>query len=285
MSKRRFRNQPVLIGTVTGKNFKGEVGRNGLHELKVRANGNNIKVAPLWENENKDTNKFLNGLEEGQTVKIGGSLNQRFWDGNAFIEVQPYGTGSINPTTEAESSVAAVEGDVFKFDANEVKYTEDGLPYGSLKMIVFDQYNRETRKSDLTPAQVLANEIKRQIEWTKENTDKDTKNYDDLITTLEADDSVATVHHIYNELIENVPNLRFYQIALFDLTFEGKVGERLINEVNEKDNISVGVRIVNRQETDEFGYATDFKTELQLAKLRSINEKAKVEEVSTSGGW
>ena len=166
MGDSQFRNQGTVVGRLDGTNFKSEVGRNGIGNLTLNADGDKIQIA-LWGREDGSTKDFLDTLEKGTKYEARGNIDMRTDDENTYVSVQPYNTDGVARTEKEEDAVALLSGDVFDWD---LKYNDNGEPEGEIQLLVFNTYNRDG-DDDLTRAEVLIKELEGQIEYINENND------------------------------------------------------------------------------------------------------------------
>ena len=275
MGDSQFRNQATVIGTLQNVNMKPEVGQNGLGELSLKADGNDIKIN-LWGKQDGSTEKFIMGLDEDERYEAKGEVDINITDdGGKFLSVQPYTTNGITPSNEEEDAVAIVAGDIFDWD---LEYDANGDPQGEVKLMVYNTYNRDG--GNFSKDEVLKMELENQIEYLKkEYPDKPTKGFEDTLKELKADGSTMNCIEKYKEVIENT-KARLFKIDLLTIDVEGQTAERMANEgVAIGDNITLGTVIIDQMVTDRYGMAKGNERGLKAEMFYGINESAGADSV------
>lgn len=287
----RFRSNATIVGKVTNTSYEKKVSNRtgkeyGRGNISVDAGGDRARI-DLFDN-NGSLENFLDGLKNGEVIEGQGTLEISEWDGNKYVNIQPFSANGVNRTTDTnEKIVVALEGDIYKLN---IEPNEQGEMVGSLQLLVFDTYGGRDDAGNtkyLTRAEVLQKEIRNRITYLENNTDKDTSRYKELGKKLDIENDVATVHEVYTELLEQA-QMRFWNINHYTLVFDGKLGERLLNEGVEKlDNVLLGARVVNRVVRDEIGIIEGNTTECKLIKFYKINEKGNAGEdvVDENAAW
>ena len=275
----KFNNAVTVIGKPTNKEIK-DFG-SGLGEVYVRAGQDSVKFQK-WNDDYNPTagEDLVNGLEVGKKYQIQGNMSEREFDGSIFREVKPWNNIKEVGEDVDEKAVIGLSGDVYKLNMSypqEVlgfEYEGEAVPKFDFKLLLFNNYNKDTKENDLTRQQVLINTI----EYYGDKCKKDgiDANFDQLTKWLETleDGGVAEVYDIYEKLKKT--SCKLYKMSEITLTALGDIGQEMADNVVVGDNITLGAFIENRMnfvpiKRDFFGNPLEGQKEQDNSQKEAIN--------------
>ena len=276
-------NNAFVLGEVRDLDL-GELGdrKNAKCRVNVYAGDMGFVNVQLNTSRNADENwaaKLHDTLNKQDIVQVSGSLEEFFYNDTYRRNISPY----VSNKNGWGNSIKVLADDDKEFKANsrlagdviekEEFVDEDGTEGIKFTILHYNLYNRDTGNEDLSRHQVLMNAINNFGDYAKKN-DRDVdfaklKNLKEDLDLVEEED-IPGIVNIYREFVD-VFNPLLFTINEYHVTAYGKVAEEM-REVNVNDNITMGVYIINRTVTDEFGFAKNNESSLKVIAYKGINE-------------
>lgn len=282
MSESRYANFGQVTGRIDSLSLKDVGDRaEALGKMVVRSGENRIHV-DFWNPRNADVNyisQFFSQLQEGEYITVGGEVVEESWNDNLIRKIRAYVSKSKGITTctvygdtldKKQKAVLRAEGDIMEIEAS---YNENGEPSVDIELGVFNLYNPETKKEDLSPAKAVYHEIKGYLDYLERNNDSvayenELKN---MMKNLQENPTKQNAIKMANRYRQYRDQM--YNLSVLTVTAHGEVAEEIIEEVSKGDNISVGCYIYNKADSDEFGFSEGSISELRIKKYKGVNEK------------
>lgn len=284
----KFGNYCTIIGDVAKegkkkKEINGEEAKLG--NLKLNLNNGQNGFTNIWNLKNVDRNKvleFYDQIEEGERIQIQGSLEEDYYQ-NEYrrrLNAQVYRrTGvNFNKTNKEPKFVAMLRGNIID---RELRYEDierfdgDNIAKMEIKLAIYNFYNRETKKEDLTKNEVLINELNKEKNDLEDNNNEDAKAYKTikkLIKKAEENDGIENHTKVLNKFYE-LFNPRMYNIDILNLVAYKDMAEELRNQTDKYDNAKLAVQVNNYQEKDEFEVTIGFVNEVEIKKIYEVNKR------------
>jgi len=298
LSNSQFMNNAFVLGEVRDLDL-GELGdrKNAKCRVNVYAGDMGFVNVQLNTSRNADENwaaKLHDTLNKQDIVQVSGSLEEFFYNDTYRRNISPY----VSNKNGWGNSIKVLADDDKEFKANsrlagdviekEEFVDDDGTEGIKFTILHYNLYNRDTGNEDLARKEVLMDAINNFGDYAKKN-DRDVdfaklKNLKEDLDLVEEED-IPGIVNIYREFVD-VFNPLLFTINEYHVTAYGKVAEEM-REVNVNDNITMGVYIINRTVTDEFGFAKNNESSLKVIAYKGINESfggAKTE-VDTEVDW
>ena len=223
--------------------------------------------------------KLFNKLNKGDIVEINGSLEEFYYNEQYRRNVSPFLStkdgwrDNIKVLADNQDKLTAnarVAGDVIE---KEISYDDEGNMQIDFTVLYYNNWNRETGNNDLSRKEVVANSIENFGNYSQTN-EKDINfdklsNLKDSLAQLNKDDYQG-ITNIYRDFKETFNPLMF-NLNEYHITATGDIAEEM-EEVEEFDNITTGIYLVNNVVIDEFGLAQGSKNLLEVGKYYGINE-------------
>ena len=294
MGDRVYRNEAQVVGLINNAEFDADRGRSGAGRVGIRADESMVYVQ-MWERTDDDDNSlrivenFIKGLTEGRYIDAAGELNEWESEGEYRRQIvnrmvskkkeKVYNMDVLDTEDTNELAIVTLAGDVLESDCNltsevQGKKVNEETPRLDLTLVTFNFYNPKTDEEDLTPREVLINEINRSINYLEEN-NKSTSLFEKMKGKLENDKSDQAFYDVLKQFVKNGQS---YNINTFHLTAYGDLAENIDDEVNTGDNITVGCDILNTQVRNKYNIAKGTLNEIEIGYYAGINEKSGVSE-------
>ena len=283
MSNSQFMNNAFVVGEVRDIELS-ELGQRKNARCRVNLYTNNgyvnVQLNSPKKAERNYAEDLMDSLDKGDIVQISGTLEEFFWNDEYRRNVSPYvstknGWGNsikvLAPEQEVDKKAnARLAGDIIE---KEISYDDEGNMQIDFGLLYFSDYNPADRDNPLTREKVLLNAIENFGSYAKDNNkDIDFQKLTELkeeVELLEESD-LKEIVTVYKEFV-NVYNPLLFNISEFHITAKGKFAEEM-EDVEEFDNITVGVYIKNNTVIDEFGLAEGSENLLEVGKFQGINE-------------
>jgi len=281
MKDSKFENSAKVIGTVSKREFKGNVGKNGIGHLGVKTKGSTVYTS-MWGKETGVVKKKISSLNDGDAVKVRGELVERFYDGeykrnllNKMVsDDKVYNIDVVDG--EKELAILKLSGDVID---RSMVYTKEGIrgkevleevPKIEMEIAVYNNYNRETEKNDLSREQVLINEIKSSERYLKKNSKDIPKEYAVWKNKLDSGVEFKEFVNIL-KLFKEARQGNLYNISTVHVVAYEDMAERL-KEAEIGTNITIGADINTKLIINDYDIIEGSLNELEIKAYAGINE-------------
>lgn len=285
-----FLNFGFVSGEVADVELSDLGDRNNARCTVNVSSGDSFITVQLNSPRNADRNyaeQFFDELQRGDFIQVNGILEEYEYDGEYRRNIRPFVSNkngysnSINIYADdrdrEEKATARIAGDVTEIE----EYYEDEEQHMMYEVLVFDTYNPEGDE-ELTRRQVVKGEIENYINYIQnrdDTTEQDVKLAKEHLQSLKNTDGddVKGIVNVIKEFDDDF-NPRMFNLNFYHLTATGEVIEEM-EEVEEYDNVALGVYIRNEVQVDDFGYSDGTTNLLEIGKLKEHEKNQEVDDL------
>lgn len=285
-----FLNFGFVSGEVADVELSDLGDRNNARCTVNVSSGDSFITVQLNSPRNADRNyaeQLFDELQRGDFIQVNGILEEYEYDGEYRRNIRPFVSNkngysnSINIYADdrdrEEKATARIAGDVTEIE----EYYEDEEQHMMYEVLVFDTYNPEGDE-ELTRRQVVKGEIENYINYIQnrdDTTEQDVKLAKEHLQSLKNTDGddVKGIVNVIKEFDDDF-NPRMFNLNFYHLTATGEVIEEM-EEVEEYDNVALGVYIRNEVQVDDFGYSDGTTNLLEIGKLKEHEKNQEVDDL------
>lgn len=285
-----FLNFGFVSGEVADVELSNLGDRNNARCTVNVSSGDSFITVQLNSPRNADRNyaeQLFDELQRGDFIQVNGILEEYEYDGEYRRNIRPFVSNkngysnSINIYADdrdrEEKATARIAGDVTEIE----EYYEDEEQHMMYEVLVFDTYNPEGDE-ELTRRQVVKGEIENYINYIQnrdDTTEQDVKLAKEHLQSLKNTDGddVKGIVNVIKEFDDDF-NPRMFNLNFYHLTATGEVIEEM-EEVEEYDNVALGVYIRNEVQVDDFGYSDGTTNLLEIGKLKEHEKNQEVDDL------
>jgi len=285
-----FLNFGFVSGEVADVELSNLGDRNNARCTVNVSSGDSFITVQLNSPRNADRNyaeQLFDELQRGDFIQVNGILEEYEYDGEYRRNIRPFVSNKngysnsigiyADDRDREEKATARIAGDVTEIE----EYYEDEEQHMMYEVLVFDTYNPEGDE-ELTRRQVVKGEIENYINYIQnrdDTTEQDVKLAKEHLQSLKNTDGddVKGIVNVIKEFDDDF-NPRMFNLNFYHLTATGEVIEEM-EEVEEYDNVALGVYIRNEVQVDDFGYSDGTTNLLEIGKLKEHEKNQEVDDL------
>lgn len=285
-----FLNFGFVSGEVADVELSDLGDRNNARCTVNVSSGDSFITVQLNSPRNADRNyaeQLFDELQRGDFIQVNGILEEYEYDGEYRRNIRPFVSNKngysnsidiyADDRDREEKATARIAGDVTEIE----EYYEDEEQHMMYEVLVFDTYNPEGDE-ELTRRQVVKGEIENYINYIQnrdDTTEQDVKLAKEHLQSLKNTDGddVKGIVNVIKEFDDDF-NPRMFNLNFYHLTATGEVIEEM-EEVEEYDNVALGVYIRNEVQVDDFGYSDGTTNLLEIGKLKEHEKNQEVDDL------